>query len=277
MQTRDTHPARGAKAPSGHTQGFHSSSATQRPKARPATVPRETTAKRLTRTISFTWRRSHFCHSQTQMEISPESVKITIQHEARSQPEHTIVLLARGLLLYLHGVAAAQAGRMTEKVLRRSLASNTVLSSGTTSTTPKSMKPALKTAKDSPSHFPATRTPAGAAAELPFGALSSKKLLYVTSPGSPAKARGLRYLPCWSRSASRFQLCVYDLKESFNSSTAELFNRRTGRARILASCLLRLYALQGRDCLLLNDHNSHLIRVFCTSRALTNCRKTKVF
>lgn len=67
------------------------------------------------------------------------------------------------------------------------------------------------------------------------------------------------------------------LKESFDSSTAELFNRRTGRARILASCLLRLYPLRGRDCLLLNDHNSHLIRVFCTSRALTKLSKNKGF
>lgn len=104
-------------------------------------------------------------------------------------------------------------GDLAENVLGWSHASKILLSRGTTSTTPDNMKELLKTAKQSHRHFPANKIPVRISVKLPFGAVAQNKLLYIMSFGSIIKGTRLRYLQCWSRSASSSQLCIYDLEK----------------------------------------------------------------
>lgn len=170
-----------------------------------ATVPREMTAK-ITLMISFIL--LHSC-SQPNTEASPGFIKLTMQCKAHRQPEHC---WPRGFCCVCTVLLRCKWGHLAENILHWSHASNTLLSRDTTSTTTENMKEPLKTAKQSHSLFPANKIPVGISVKLPFGAVSQNSLLYIImSFGFITKGRRLRYLQCWSRSASSSQLCICDL------------------------------------------------------------------
>lgn len=119
-------------------------------------------------------------------------------------------------------------GDLAENVSWCSHASNVLLSRSITSTTPENMKELLETDKQSQSHFPAPKIPMRICVKLPFGDVAKNRLLYITSFGSITKGRRLRYLQCWSRSASSSHLCIYDLEkviQLFNGWAIQLQNK----------------------------------------------------
>lgn len=113
---------------------------------------------------------------------------------------------------------------------------------GTTSTTPENMKEPLKTAKQSHSHFPANKIPVRISVKLPFGAVAQNSLLYIImSFGFITKGRRLRYLQCWSRSASSSQLCICDLGKVIQLSNGWAVQvQKQGFFSFWLSCLFRL-------------------------------------
>lgn len=124
------------KEQAGHIQSFHSSSsAEQKPNAVSATVPREITAKRLTLTLSFNLLHSCSCHNQTQKPVQGSSKPWS--EEARRQHEHMHVAGTGASAAWCCSGLSREAW---QKVLRWLQASNTLLSSGTASTTPENVK-----------------------------------------------------------------------------------------------------------------------------------------
>lgn len=144
-----------------------------------------------------------------------------MQCKAHRQPEHC---WPRGFCCVCTVLLRCKWGHLAENILHWSHASNTLLSRGTTSTTPENMKEPLKTAKQSHSHFPANKIPVGISVKLPFGAVAQNSLLYIIIPlgllpkveDSGTYSAGVDLPPVPSS--------VYvTLEKSFNFPMAELF------------------------------------------------------